>query len=137
MTPEELDEARGKEAVREADEADRYFTHFEIVTLAARLAREGWTPPELEPVVDPDILAFREWLMEREPDMREPSYEYDADFWDNCMFAQAFLAGARMATERERERVGPLLDYVKERAHYPDGVGGRALNVLANYRGEA
>ncbi|MCA3750573.1 MAG: hypothetical protein INF04_04080 [Phenylobacterium sp.] len=91
MSPEEqLDEARGKEAGGDP-------------VKAARLAREGWTPP---PAVDPDILAFREWFMKREPDMRRQSYAYDADFWDNCLPAQAYLAGARMAREKARVTLG-------------------------------
>ena len=41
MSPEEqLDEALAKEALRQADEANRYLTHFEVSTIAARLARE-------------------------------------------------------------------------------------------------
>ncbi|MFN8992121.1 MAG: hypothetical protein ACK5X3_00390 [Pseudomonadota bacterium] len=78
----------------------------ELEGLIVEITREGWTPP---PAVDPDILAFREWLMKREPDMRRQSYAYDADFWDNCLSAQAFLAGARMA----REQMPSLRDVVE------------------------
>ncbi|MFN8996014.1 MAG: hypothetical protein ACK5X3_20435 [Pseudomonadota bacterium] len=76
-----------------------------VIDYVIDTVRENWTPP---PAVDPDLLAFREWLMKREPDMRRQSYAYDADFWDNCLSAQAFLAGARMAAEREQERAKAL-----------------------------
>lgn len=109
MTPEQLDEARAKEAVREADEADRYFTHFEIATLAARKARENWTPPE---PVDPDLLAFREFASKaaRSASLAE-SYR-DGDM-DSCASAYLFLAGARMAREQERARSKTLGEGVR------------------------
>ena len=140
MTPEELDEARAKEVLREFDEAGVYFTFLEVAIMAARLARENWTPPEpeVDPDVDPDVLAFREWIMEREPDMREQPYGYDADFWDNCLSARAFLAGARMAREQERERAKVLvecLDNLRQFSGWADGQ--RAAQTLAKYRGEA
>jgi hypothetical protein len=54
MTNEELDKAR-------ADEAWRIYTGGpktdRLAAIAARLAREGWTPPE---PVDPDVLSVRE-----------------------------------------------------------------------------
>lgn len=115
MSPEEqLDEARGKEAGGDP-------------VKAARLAREGWTPP---PAVDPDILAFREWFMKREPDMRRQSYAYDADFWDNCLPAQAYLAGARMAREQEQERAKVLEDNLAL-------LSEKVALLQAAYRGEA
>ena len=60
MTPEELDKAR-------ADEAWRIWLRQpgilpEVVTIATRLAFEGWTPPE---PVDPDVLAVRRLLEEK------------------------------------------------------------------------
>ena len=115
MTPEELDEARAKEALREADEANRYFTHFETATLAARLAREGWTPPE--PVVDPDVLAFREWVNRHGLyDHNVVEADTNAGKYDSRCEAQAFLAGARMAREQERERAKVLEDCVRNDA---------------------
>jgi hypothetical protein len=55
MTPEELDQARAVEAFKSIPNAISYV---EVGREAARLAREGWTPP---PKVDPDLLAAREW----------------------------------------------------------------------------
>jgi len=60
MTPEELDEARTREAMRLwGSNIWKPGDVSAVGNIAARLAREGWTPPE--PVVDPDVLAFREW----------------------------------------------------------------------------
>ncbi|MFN9042934.1 MAG: hypothetical protein ACK5Y7_02505 [Betaproteobacteria bacterium] len=103
MTNEELDEAR----VRAERIRRRRF--------AARLAREGWTPPE---PVDPDVLAFREW----------GAADSEADGWtggatlhrqghfDLSETAQAYLAGARMATEREQERAALLARCMRQEA---------------------
>ena len=117
MTPEEqLDEARGEEAVRLWDyveDGPARPGRGAIATIAARLAREGWTPPEPEPA-DPDVLAFREW----------GAADSEADGWtggatlhrqghfDLSETAQAYLAGARMAAEREQERAKVLVEYV-------------------------
>jgi hypothetical protein len=49
MKPEELDKATADEAWRLLEEGQ------DVAVIAARLAREGWTPP-----VDPDLLAVRE-----------------------------------------------------------------------------
>ena len=98
MTPKELDEARVKEAWWLAKN-----TNTDPVYHAARLAREGWTPPE---PVDPDILAFREWTAARHPKCET---EIKAGKWDHDFLAPPFLAGARMAREQERERAKVLL----------------------------
>jgi len=121
MSPEELDEARVR--------AERIRRH----RFAARLAREGWTPPE--PVVDPDILAFREWG-ERRFGVNTAS-AYRLGDCDDTAIADAYLAGARMAREQERERAGPLVEFVEDHSRRLDGVGARAHDILAKYRGEA
>jgi len=51
MTPEELDKATADEAWRLLEEGQ------DVAVIAARLAREGYRPPE---PVDPDLLAVRE-----------------------------------------------------------------------------
>ena len=107
MNPEKLDEARAKEARRRWNSNDP--TIPDIATGAARLAREGWTPPEPEPV-DPDILAFREWATKEWPIASEAA---SGGHMDTTRYAQAYLAGARMAREQERERAGPLVEYVE------------------------
>jgi len=51
MTNEELDKATADEAWRLLEESQ------DVAVIAARLAREGWKPPE---PVDPDLLVVRE-----------------------------------------------------------------------------
>jgi hypothetical protein len=141
MTNEELDEARGNEAYelwcRDQPDGTKGYAPVQVAIRAARLARENWTPPE--PVVDPDVLAFREW----------GAADCEADGWtagatlhrqghfDISEGAAAFLAGARMAREQEQERAGPLVEYVETDARRLDGVGSRALKALAKHRGRA
>ena len=100
MNNEELDRARGAEAYRLWESAESRVGEENRATIAARLAREGWTPPE---PVDPDVLACREWMINRSG---TPGYQEEvlAGKWDRGANALGFLAGARMATERERER---------------------------------
>jgi len=128
MTPEKLDEARAKEAWR------LFSTDGPTaVTIAARLARENWTPPE--PVVDPDVLAFREW----------GAADSEADGWtggatlhrqghfDLSETAQAYLAGARMAAEREQERAKVLVEYVSAHTQGLNAILG-CHDTLAAYK---
>jgi len=138
MTPEELDEARVREAMRLwGSNIWKPGDVSAVGNIAARLAREGWTPPE--PVVDPDILAFREWgAADSEADgwTRGAALHRQGHF-DLSEGAAAFLAGARMAREQERERAGPLVEFVEDHSRRLDGVGARAHDILAKYRGEA
>ena len=105
MTPEEqLDDTRGLEALRICEERPTGLKFRELAQIAARLAREGWTPPE---PVDPDVLAFREWA--------ERTYSDSADDirggdWDNCGAAIAFEAGAKWATDRGNQRTVSLVE---------------------------
>lgn len=115
MSPEELDEARAKEAQRLWESGQESGSSSWVV--AARLAREGWTPPE---PVDPDVLAFHAWRME------QLSY---VEASEGSMTAKAFLAGARMA----REQAKPLAQYLQDRADRDDAEADR---ILAKYRGE-
>jgi hypothetical protein len=107
MTPEELDEATADEAWRLLEEGQ------DVATIAARLAREGYTPPE---PVDPDLLAFREWI----------------DRNDRANHKDAYLAGARMAREQERERAKVLVEFIAGRGAnaFPAG----ASETLAAYK---
>ena len=57
MTPEELDKARADEALRICEGRPLGLRFRELAIIAARLARENWTPP---PPVDPDVVAVRE-----------------------------------------------------------------------------
>ncbi len=96
MTPEELDKATADEAWRLLEEGQ------DVAVIAARLAREGWTPPK---PVDPDAVAFRAWL-ESDSSTHRPR--------------DAYLAGARMAREQERKRRSGLvatMEALKHSAH--------------------
>ena len=77
------------------------------------VTRENWTPPE---PVDPDVLAYDKWWASEGVGHGPP---------------QIYLAGARMATEREQERAKVLVKFVERYS------GPRAARVLAKYRGEA
>lgn len=106
MTPEELDKARADEAWRLQGKMIGSGHIDSIAIIAARLAREGWTPPE---PVDPDVLAYREWAVSQPhtPAFRE---EVLAGKWDRSVSAIGFLAGARMAREQEQERAKALVE---------------------------
>ena len=106
MTPEELDEARAIEAQRRWATSEQTGSSSWVV--AARLAREGWTPP-----VDPDLLACREWMISQpcSPDYREAVL---AGKWDLGTDTAGFLAGARYARERAQERAKALEGLLRE-----------------------
>jgi hypothetical protein len=91
--------------------------HFIIETV-----REGWTPPE---PVDPDVLAFREWIYQN----------------NRANHEDAYLAGARMGREQEQERANhPVAFIVRLMAGVfedLDHAKREAPKVLANYRGDA
>jgi len=128
MTNEELDEARAKEAERlwdEATEGGTRPTWVPLGVIAARLARENWTPP----AVDPDLLAFREWVA-------------TSPYRTSGTLCQAYLAGARMAREREQERAKVLVEFVGGVTTLGSNdsisaIVGVARFTLAKYRGEA
>ncbi len=96
MTNEELDEARAKEAWRKCDALGFGKDYESPTVIAARLAREGWTPPE---PVDPDVLAYREWEagLAKDPIYRDKALSGE---WDRYPSGRAFVAGARMAREQ-------------------------------------
>ena len=100
MTNEELDAARGKEA-------EHIFwlsfpKTYRISTIAARLAREGWQPPE---PVDPDLLAAREWCAEQWP---TTASEYAKGRCDTYPEMRAYLAGCTRGREGAKGLVEAL-----------------------------
>ncbi len=103
MKPEELDKATADEAWRIMEEGQ------DVAIIAARLAREGWTPPE---PVDPDVLAYREWEVGK-PATRDFREEVLAGKWDRSASAIGFLAGARMARKQEQEAVVALVEALR------------------------
>ena len=87
---------------------------------------ENWTPPD---PVDPDLLAWREWFAQRAGSAHKSGIL--AGHWDSTSDADAYLAGARMAREQERERAKVLVECVERYA------GPHAAMAIAKYRGEA
>ena len=130
MTPEELDWAIGREALRICEERPGGLKFGELARTAARLAREGWTPPE---PVDPDVLAYREW-MDTNPLKPRPATEPNR--YDNLR-CEVFVQGARMAREQEQERAKVLVEYVTRLVDgfflYAD-YRERATQALAGYK---
>ena len=98
---------------------------------------ENWTPPE--PVVDPDVLAFREWYAGEWP--LHTGESILAGAWDHGIAATGYLAGARMAREREQERANPVVAFavrVKVGAFYDlDHAKCEARKAIDEYGGEA
>lgn len=113
MTPEELDEARGIEAQR------RWMTEGQTGSsswaVAARLAREGWTPPE---PVDPDVLAFGDWYVSQDgkPGLRD-----------------AYLAGAHMAREQAAAVSDALVEALEDYGNW-DYCEKELERIIDNYK---
>lgn len=108
-------------------DAELWPRHKSVIDHAIDIMCENWTPPE---PVDPDVPAFRDWYAGYDSNLRPGIL---TGKWDNCAFAKAYLAGARMAREREQERAKVLVEYVKSRV-----LSSRAAEVaIAKYRGEA
>jgi hypothetical protein len=134
MTNEELDEARAEEAMRlQAEAINNNRKAPTLAIIAARLAREGWAPP---PPVDPDVLAFREWASKEWPLASEAALR---GHMDTTPYAAAYLAGARMAREQEREAVQALVEYLDEASGFlghfiPESAALKARNILAAYK---
>ena len=112
------------EAKRRWD-AELWPRHKRVVDHVIEVTREGWTPPE---PVDPDVLAYWDWHKSVNPTGRL-----------NLNVCDAYLAGARMAREQERERARPLVEYVEARVRGVRGVNVlfTPSEVLAKYRGDA
>jgi hypothetical protein len=152
MTPEELGKGPVDETMRQRVHAiaqETYRRRLEqthpghpidapTVMMAIEIALSGWTPPE--PVVDPDVLAFREWFAQRAGSATKSGIL--AGHWDSISDADAYLAGARMARERERERAKVLVEFVGGVTTLGSNdsisaIVGVARFTLAKYRGEA
>jgi hypothetical protein len=118
MTNEELDRARGAEAYRLWESAESRVGEENRAMIAARLAREGWTPP---PPVDPDVLAFREWA---------GSFTSTR----HLTISDAFLAGARMARAQEQERAKVLVEELDHISKYSRNFAKTAAAALAAYK---
>ena len=85
------------------------------------IMREGWKPPA---PVDPDVEAYWRWHKSVNPTGRLI-----------LNVADAYLAGASMAREQERERSKGLVEFVGNRRLC--GCQPQAQALLAKYQGEA
>ena len=137
MTNEELDFQRAKEALHRSDDPQ------EAALIAARLARENWTPPE---PVDPDLIAVLEFLSKRHPG----SNYYHGETAKTDALPQTCLAAYKAGRERERERaevlearLSDLVERVTDNSkkYVVTGINTHemisARVALAKYRGEA
>jgi hypothetical protein len=112
MSPEELDRATADEAWRlwQIQGAD----HPQPAIIAARLAREGWTPP---PVYS-DVLAFNEWTV-------SPDYDSSRQ--------AAYCAGARMARERAQVVSDALVEALDDYGNW-DYWDKELRHIIDNYK---
>ena len=83
------------------------------------IMREGWKPPA---PVDPDVEAYWRWHKSVNPTGRLI-----------LNVADAYLAGASMAREQERERSKGLVELAKKWARFDS----EATHVINRYLGEA
>jgi len=139
MTPEELDKARAKEARRIWDSSNG-LCPISPAQIAARLAREGWTPP---PPVDPDVLVVREivavewekWCAEH-----QVTKHYGAKFTrsgrcDHDHSFRAALAAYKAGREAEAERAKVLVAALDDMQKNSMTVwSARASAALAAYK---
>ena len=108
MTPEELDKATADEAWRLLEEGQ------DVAVIAARLAREGYTPPE---PVDPDSMRFDEWVAAG----------------GGATQRAAFLAGARMARERAQVVSDALVEALDDYGNW-DYCDKELRQIIDNYK---
>jgi hypothetical protein len=111
VTNEELDNAREIEAIRIYDlEQDDPSGHG-LARIAARLAREGWTPPV---AVDPDLLELETlWLKYTDGKINSLS--------------DTVLAGIKRGRELERAEAKPGLVWVKHDGSIESPIAGHHL----------
>jgi hypothetical protein len=127
MTNEELDEARADEALRLWGQSHNKSTPRVI---AARLAREGWTPPE---PVDPDVLAVRE-VLARSDENEAARRGYLAGRYDSHNWFQSALAAYKAGREQEQERAKVLVEALGTVSTYSGNFGKMAAAALAAYK---
>jgi len=118
MTNEELDRARVEEALRVGNGVN-------MALHAARLAREGWTPPE--PV---------------DPDLAEANRVYEAMDWPDSLkgdtaecYIEFIREGIKRGRELERAEAKPGVVWVKHDGSGMSPVDGDDL-VWVRFRGE-
>ena len=127
MTPEELDKARVKEARRLWHEQGA--PHPQPIYIAARLAREGWTPPA---PISPRVKAAREWLKGKSI-VPAVSRSIDQGEFDDDAEAVGFLAGFAAAVKLAEPVVKEAKRLVEE---YLDPDGDDAITTYRQSIGE-
>jgi hypothetical protein len=107
MTPEELDRARSDEAWRIWERQPDSLP--ETATIAARLAREGWMPPE---PVDPDVAAVREVVAAEWEAVRDKASaaEIRDGRRDGSHLVRIALAAYKAGRNAEAERANVLVE---------------------------
>lgn len=131
MSPEELDKARVKEARRlwneQTEEAKALPRTPQPIEIAARLAREGWTPPD---PISPRVLAAREWLkgFSAFPVGHMEIEQISAGTYDHCNGIIGFLAGFAAAVKLAEPLVEALGTNFNRITHY------RAHELAKDYR---
>jgi hypothetical protein len=132
MTPEELDEAVAHEAERRwrasGGNVGLARSLSEVATIAARLRRENWTPPP----VDPDVLAVRGVLASLSNLKIDHEWYRDGTF-DGLTSFQMALAAYKAGREAEAERAKVLVEYVSAHTQGLNAILG-CHDTLAAYK---
>ena len=138
MTNEELDKARASEAWRLQGEMIGKSPIDSTAMIAARLAREGWTPPP--PPVDPDLLAVREIvarIYEKNEWYNSATHVRQGRIDEGSLFGTA-LAAYKAGREAEAERAKVLLaaldDIRQHGGQFDARKAGAALNAYNRTR---
>jgi hypothetical protein len=90
-----LDDARAVEALRLCEQRPGGLKFRELAQTAARLAREGWTPP---PPVDPDLLAVQKMLRDKHPELAS-AWGNNYALWPGDYAEQVVLAAYKAGKE--------------------------------------
>jgi hypothetical protein len=123
MKPEELDKATADEAWRLLEEGQ------DVAVIAARLAREGYRPPE---PVDPDLLVVQEVLRETHPEIAA-AWGNKTALWGGEYAEQAVLDAYKAGREQEQERAKVLVEYVSAHTQGLNAILG-CHDTLAAYK---
>jgi hypothetical protein len=127
MKPEELDKATADEAWRIMEEGQ------DVAVIAARLAREGYRPPE---PVDPDVLVVREIVAKvfDEKGWRDAAGEArkgQTDKGATLLAAfDAYKAGREQEQERAKVLVEPAEAIVNRAVHGTGSNGARWVHIV-------
>ena len=135
MTPEELDWAIGREALRICEERPGGLKFRELAQTAARLAREGYTPPE---PVDPYLLVVVREIVAKvfeEKGWHDAAGQARKGQTDKGATLIAALDAYNAGREAEAERAKVLVETLEAiNEHYDIQVRKEASDALKAYR---